>query len=243
MRLARDLSLFRIALTAVFVGCFVPIASYAEENGWVSIFNGKNLDGWQTRGGKATYAVEEGTIVGTSQPNTSNTFLCTDKEYGDFVLEYEMKADSELNSGVQIRSHALDSDTEVDLGDGKSMEIPAGRIHGYQVEFDANFPDRAWMGGIYDEARRGWLYPGPLGGDPNKFTEQGKKLFKPGDWNHIRVEALGPSIKTWLNGELRTEMQDSMTPKGFIGLQVHSVGENTKPLKVQWRNLRIQSLK
>jgi hypothetical protein len=208
----------------------------------VALFDGKTLDGWQVRGGKATYDVEHGIIVGTSQPNTSNTFLCTEKEYGDFVLEYEIKADAALNSGVQIRSQVFDKHSQVDLGSDKSIKIPAGRVHGYQVEFDANVPGRAWMGGIYDEGRRGWLYPGTAGGGAKEFTEQGKKLFKPGEWNHIRVEANGPSIKTWLNGDIRTDMRDSMTPKGFIGLQVHAVGENAEPLQVRWRNIRIQSL-
>jgi hypothetical protein len=214
----------------------------SADDGFVALFDGKSLDGWVVRGGKAKYAVEDGVIVGTSQPNTSNTFLCTEQEYGDFVLEYEILADSELNSGVQIRSQVFDKDTTVNLGEGNAMNIPAGRVHGYQVEYDANVPRRAWLAGIYDEGRRAWLVPGPLGGDPTKFTEQGKRLYKPGDWNHIRVEAQGPSIKTYLNGELRADMHDDLTPSGFIGLQVHGVRGETKPLKVRWRNLRIKEL-
>jgi hypothetical protein len=208
----------------------------------ISLFDGQSLDGWEVRGGKATYAVEDETIVGTSHPDTSNTFLCTEKEFGDFVLEYEIKADSALNSGVQIRSQEFDKNTVVELGNGKEMNIPAGRVHGYQIEFDANVPGRAWMAGIYDEGRRGWLFPGTAGGDEKLFTEQGKQLFKPGDWNLIHVEAKGHSIKTWLNGELRTQMKDQLTPRGFIGLQVHSVGAKKEPLQVRWRNIRLQSL-
>ena len=209
---------------------------------FVPLFDGKLLDGWVVLGGKAKYAVKDGTIVGTSKPNAPNTFLCTEKNYGDFILEYEIRADAELNSGVQIRSQQFDDDTEVDLGDGKTMKIPRGRVHGYQVEYDANVPGRAWMAGIYDEGRRSWLYPGLLGGDAKKCTDQGKRVYKPGEWNNFRVEAKGPSIKTYLNGELRTDMQDSLTPAGFIGLQVHQVGENTKPMHVSWRNLRIEVL-
>ena len=214
----------------------------SADDGFIALFDGKTLDGWVVRGGKAKYAVEDGVIVGTSQPNTSNTFLCTKKDYGDFMLEYEILADSELNSGVQIRSQVFDKSSTVSLGDGSTISVPAGRVHGYQVEYDANAPMRAWLAGIYDEGRRAWLVPGPLGGDPKQFTEQGKRLYKPGDWNHIRVEAQGPSIKTYLNGELRADMHDDLTPSGLIGLQVHGVRGETTPMKVRWRNLRIKEL-
>jgi len=217
-------------------------AQDADETGWVELFNGKNLDGWVQRGGKAGYAVVDGVIVGTSKAGTSNSFLCTDRDYGDFILEYDMKADIELNSGVQIRSHEFDKETEVDLGGSKTMKIRAGLVHGYQVEFDVNQPERVYTGGIYDESRRGWLYPGPLGGEAEKFAEQGRKLIKRDGWNTIRVEARGPSIKTWLNGEPRADLNDSVSLDGFIALQVHSVGEIEKPMHVSWKNLRIKVL-
>jgi 3-keto-disaccharide hydrolase len=226
----------------VILAIVVSPCGAQQETGFVSLFDGKTLDGWIVRGGKAEYTVEDGVIVGTSRPNTSNTFLCTLKDYGDFVLEYEIKADSELNSGVQIRSQVFDKDTVVNLGNGRSMTIPAGRVHGYQVEFDANLPERAWMAGIYDEGRRDWLYPGSLGGDARSFTAQGKRLFRPGTWNQVRVEARGPSIKTFFNGQPRAEITDNLTPSGFIGLQVHSVHDEARPLHVRWRNLRIKTL-
>jgi hypothetical protein len=212
-----------------------------DETGWVDLFNGKNLDGWVQRGGKAEYAVVDGMIVGTSKPKTPNAFLCTTKNYGNFVLEYEMKGHLELNSGVQIRSQAFDKDTKVDVG-GKTVDIKAGIVHGYQVEFDINQPQRVWTGGIYDESRRQWLYPGLLGGDKEKFAEQGRNLVHREDWNKFRVECRGPSIKTWLNGELRADLNDDMTPEGFIALQVHSDGGLGKPMTISWRNLRIQDL-
>jgi hypothetical protein len=213
-----------------------------DATGWTELFNGKNLDGWVQRGGKAEYAVVDGVIVGTSKAGTPNSFLCTDRDYGDFILEYEMKADIELNSGVQIRSHEFDKATEVDLGDGKKMTIKASLVHGYQVEFDVNQAERVWTGGIYDESRRNWLYPGPLGGNADAFAEQGRKLIKRDDWNKLRVEARGPSIKTYLNGELRADLKDSVSLDGFIALQVHSVGEVEKPMHVSWKNLRIKVL-
>ena len=237
-----------VALALAIVLSYADSLARAQEQaaddatGWTELFNGKNLDGWIQRGGKAGYAVVDGVIVGTSKAGTSNSFLCTDRDYGDFILEYEMKADIELNSGVQIRSHEFAEPTEVDLGDGKSMKIRAGLVHGYQVEFDVNQAERVWTAGIYDESRRGWLYPGPLGGEADAFAEQGRKLIKRDDWNKIRVEARGPSIKTWLNGELRADLKDSVSLDGFIALQVHSVGEVEKPMHVSWKNLRIKVL-
>lgn len=231
-----------MALACLATSLRAQEARESDEAGWVQLFNGKNLDGWVQRGGKAGYAVVDGVIVGTSKAGTPNSFLCTDRNYGDFLLEYDMKADPELNSGVQIRSSEFAEATEVDLGNGKTMKIRANLVHGYQVEFDPNQRDRVWTAGIYDEARRGWLYPGPLGGDADAFAEQGRKLLNRDDWNTIRVEARGPSIKTWLNGEPRTDMNDSVSPEGFIALQVHSVGDVEKPLRVSWKNLRIKVL-
>ena len=108
--------------------------------------------------------------------------------------------------------------------------IPAGRVHGYQVEIDPS--DRAWTAGIYDEGRRGWL-------NDLANNEPARKAFKQGDWNKLRVECRGDSIKTWLNGVPAADLHDDMTPKGFIALQVHGVGARTEPLEVRWRNIRI----
>jgi hypothetical protein len=211
---------------------------------WIDLFNGKNLDGWVQRGGVATYKVEDGAIVGTSTMNTPNTFLCTPRDYSDFILEYEFKIDPRLNSGVQIRSQSFSSPTEL-VWEGKKITIPADRVHGYQIEIDPDpKKDRWWAGGIFDEARRAWLFPGALGGNAKQFTDQGRKLFKQGDWNKVRVEAIGNSIKTTLNGTPCASITDSLTPAGFIALQVHSIGkdEATNGSQVSWRNLRIQEV-
>lgn len=209
-----------------------------------SLFNGKDLSGWMQRGGKAKYAVDGDAIVGTSVLNTDNSFLCTEKTYGDFILEYDFKVDARLNSGVQIRSECFDSAKEIEWKK-KKFKVPAGRVHGYQIEIDPEpARNRWWSGGLYDEARRGWLYPGANGGDGKTFTEQGRKLFKQDDWNHIRVEARGDSIKTWLNGTPCADIKDDMTLRGFIGLQVHGIGnEKAKDgAQVRWRNLKITEL-
>ena len=209
---------------------------------WTDLFNGKNLDGWVQRGGVATYKVEDGAIVGTSTPNTPNTFLCTPRDYGDFILEYEFKIDPRLNSGVQIRSQSFSSPAEL-VWEGKKITIPADRVHGYQIEIDPDpKKDRWWAAGIFDEARRGWLYPGALGGDAKAFTDQGRKIFKQDDWNKVRVEAIGNSIKTTLNDTPCASITDSLTASGFIALQVHSIGKDksVEGSQVRWRNLRIQ---
>jgi hypothetical protein len=234
----------RISLAAVAVALLGPLVTSAPVgsadkpagDGWVSLFNGTNLDGWVQRGGKAKYRAEDGQIVGTSVPNTSNSFLCTKRDYADFILELEFKVDPDLNSGVQIRSQYFDKPRTVELN-GKKYKIPAGRVHGYQVEIDPDVKrGRLWTGGIYDEGRRGWL-------NDLKNNEPARKAFKPGGWNKFRIECRGDSIKTWLNGVPAADLKDAVTPSGFIGLQVHGVGKRTEPLEVRFRNLRLKELK
>jgi hypothetical protein len=207
-------------------------ATAVADDGAKILFDGKTLDGWKQRGGQAKYRVENGEIVGSSIPNTGNSFLCTERDYGNFILDLEFKVNPTLNSGVQIRSESFDEPKQIERGD-KPIKIPAGRVHGYQVEIDPS--DRAWTGGIYDEGRRGWL-------NNLKDNEPARKAFKQGEWNHFRVECRGDSIKTWLNGVPAADLKDDLTPRGFIALQVHGVGNRTEPLEVRWRNIKIQEL-
>jgi hypothetical protein len=195
------------------------------------IFDGKTLDGWVQRGGKAEYKVEDGCIVGTTVVGTPNSFLCTKREHGDFILELELKADARLNSGVQIRSLCFDSPTEFQHG-AKAIKIPAGRVHGYQVEVEDK-PARRWAGGIYEEGRRAWLQN--LDGN-----EPARQAFKFGEWNKYRIVCVGDSIKTWVNGVPAADLVDATTLKGFIALQVH--GHKEGGLQVRWRNIRLQDL-
>ena len=220
-----------VFLLAVMLGS-IGMANAAEV-GWIDLFDGKTLDGWIQRGGKANYQVEAGMIVGSTVPNTQNSFLCTKKDYADFELELEFQVDPGLNSGIQIRSHAYDKDTEVEIK-GKKKQFPAGRVHGYQVEIDPS--PRAFTGGIYDEGRRGWL-------NDLKDNEPARKAFEPGKWNKFRIVAQGDSFKTWLNGVPAADLKDSMTRSGFIALQVHTVGNRTEPLHVRWRNIRLKELR
>lgn len=188
-----------------------------------SLFDGKTLKGWKRLAGTADYKVEDGAIVGTTVLNSGNTFLVTEKEYGDFILELDTKIESTLsNSGVQTRSHFNPAGHE-----GK------GLVYGRQFEIDPS--DRKWSGGIYDEGRRDWLYPLDL-------NEKAKGAFKVGEYNHIRIECIGNEMRTWINGQPIADVVDTVDAKGFIGLQVHAVTkEEQAGKKVYFKNLRIQT--
>ncbi len=227
---------------AVIAACCVATAHAADT--WVNLFDGKSFKGWNQKGGAAKYRVEDGCVVGTTVPNTPNSFMCTDREYADFILEYEFKVDPRMNSGVQIRSHCFDVPYQFQWKE-KTIKVAAGRVHGYQVEIDPDVKrGRMWSAGIYDEGRRGWLYPddGEKGARGMAFSERGRKAFKPEGWNHVRVEAIGSSIKTFLNGKPAADLQDDLTDGGFIALQVHGVGKREDVMEVRWRNIRIQDL-
>ena len=189
-----------------------------EDNHWEEIFDGESLSGWSTKGGEATYAVKDGIIIGTTVANTPNTFLTTDKMYVDFILELDYLVDPSMNSGIQIRSNSF-------------PHYQSGRVHGYQVEIDPS--KRAWSCGIYDEGRRKWLVT-------LKDNPKAQKAFRQNEWNTYRVEAIGDTIKTWINGVPAAHLLDEMTASGFIGLQVHSIhGEQKEGTEIKWKNIRI----
>jgi 3-keto-disaccharide hydrolase len=201
----------------VHCALILSVAAFAQDN-WESLFNGKNLKGWKRLNGLAEYIVENGTITGITKLNTPNSFLCTEKEYGDFILELEFIIEGETNSGVQFRSKSL-------------KEYQDGRVHGYQFEMDPS--DRAWSGGIYDEARRGWLYDLTI-------NPPAQKALKKGEWNKVRIEAIGTGIRTWLNGVPCASIIDDMSPSGFIALQVHAVNkQESAGIRIRWKNIRI----
>jgi len=203
---------------------------------WVDLFDGKSLKGWIILSGFATYEVQDGCIVGAAREFSPNTFLCTDKSYGNFILEFEVLCDPALNSGVQIRSHVYGDETELTLEkDGKPVKRrhPAGRVYGYQVEIAAAASGAS--GGIYDEARQGvWVSKMPQ--DPAAAA-----AFKDSQWNKYRVECVGNSIKTFINGVPCADKTDATDARGFIGLQVHGI-RGAAPLQVKWKNIRIQVL-
>ncbi len=197
----------------------IPLVSYSQADApWKTLFNGKDFDGWTKKNGTAKYEIKDGAIVGISELNTPNTFLCTEEDYGDFILELEVLLEYGLNSGIQIRSLS-------------KPDYRDGRVHGYQIELDPS--DRRWTAGVYDEARRGWLYP-------MTRNPKGADAFMVGTWNHIRIEAIGPYIRTWVNGIQCANLVDDLTDSGFIGLQVHSIrNEDQVGKSIQWKNIRI----
>ncbi len=208
----------RIAL--LFVTVSVAVMGFSTEGEWQELFNGKNFKGWEKLDGAAEYRIENGEIIGTSMTGTPNTFMATKKIYGDFILEYEMKMDRGLNSGVQFRSTSHKPDG-------------TARVNGYQVECD-DHADRPWVGGIYEEAARGWLYP-------MSYNQESYKVFKPGEWNLFRIEAIGNSIRTYVNGVSFANLVDDKRPEGFIALQVHGIGNRQEDAgkEISWRNIRI----
>jgi hypothetical protein len=237
-------TMFRTTIVG-FILMVSPALVFADQN--VELFNGKDLSGWTKRGGNGTYKVEDGEIVGKSAPNTTNTILCTDIEFGDFELELDFKIDPKdhiANSGVQIRSHAR---PEKDRKSHQDSE----RVYGYQVEIDTK-ADRPWTGGIYFEGGiknkngklvmrgdNGWMFPLK----DNKAAQKERHL---GEWNHLKIRAQGHRIQTWLNGVPAADLTDNdkvyFTPKGFIALQVHAVGQVKDTKEVRFKNIKMTTL-
>jgi hypothetical protein len=209
-------SLFILLLFIAFDG----IGQVKKSSDAIRLFNGKDLKGWKVLGGKAKYEVKNGEIVGTTVSNEPNSFLTTEETFGDFILTLEFKNESGINSGIQFRSESR-------------PDYQNGRVHGYQLEIDPS--PRAWTGGLYDEARRLWLYP-------LEYNLPGKKALKPNDWNTARIECIGSTLRIFINGTPTSHVVDDMTLKGFIALQVHSINKPEDAGKqVKWRNIVLQT--
>jgi Domain of Unknown Function (DUF1080) len=182
------------------------------------------------RNGTASYRAKGGAIVGRTSEGSPNSFLVTEQTFADFELEFEVKVDAALNSGVQIRSRTKQRDT------GQGADEQAGRVFGPQVEIAAS-PGLA--GYVYGEATgRGWLTP--------KERLRPHDRFRNGRWNRYRIVAEGPRIRTWINGQPIEDLSDDETyrshPRGFIGLQVHGIDRGAGPYEVAWRHLRLREL-
>ena len=202
----------------LILACMAVVNASAQ---WQPLFNGKNLKGWKIVGGTAEYTVKDGAITGVSTTvDNRNTFLVTEDEYGDFILEFLFKIDENFkyfNSGVQFRSHIRDN----------------GRMYGYQYEIDPT--SRAWTGGIYDEARLGWLYALTV-------NPEAQAAFRHGDWNKARIEAVGNRIRTWINGVPAADVLDAQDASGYIALQVHAVyDEESVGKAISWKDIRIMT--
>ena len=224
-------------LFTVLLASSVWTTARGQEQSWENLFNGKDLEGWEQKGGKAAFEVSCGAIVGTTAEGTPNSFLCTERTFGNFILEFEFLADPELNCGVQFRSRFTDG-----LVRGYQYEIDPDRTTPYSGspanldadgrEIPAGTQPRSWTGGIYEEKLRGWI--GDLSANP-----QAREAFVPGKWNKARVEAFGDRISTWINGVPAASIVDFATPDGFIALQVHAT-DSEKPRQVRYRNIRIK---
>lgn len=218
-----SLGLFLLLISAV-IHTSVVAQENASDDGWEALFNGKDLTGWHLLNGQHKVEVQDGVIVGTCIAGLPNGFLATKEEYGDFILELEVKTDLLMhNSGIQFRSLSTD-------------EYRDGRVHGYQAEVDIT--PQKWSGGIYDEARRGWLY---ILEDQNSPA---KKAFKNNEWNKYRIEAIGNTNRIWVNGVPTAHLVDDETTKGFIALQLHGNSRPNVPhgnYKVRFRNIRIKT--
>lgn len=203
----------------------IALNSGAQSNNWQSLFDGKTLKGWKQLTGSATYTVENGMIVGTTVDKSPNSFLASDQRLtGDFVLEMEtMMTDANTNSGIQFKSNF-----DAKANDGK------GRVYGYQYELDPSA--RKWSGGIYDEGRREWLYPA-------SNNPKGQLLFTPNVFHKVRVECIGNTVKTWLDGTPVSYLADSITSnEGILALQVHSIAKSKDAgIKIFWKNIRVQT--
>jgi len=204
--------------TILMVLCVISCKSKEDETPWKYLQEGDSLTNWSIKGGNATYSVSNGVITGIAVKNSPNTFLTTNSNYDDFILELDFKVDSTLNSGIQIRSNSY-------------PYYRNGVVHGYQIEIDPS--PRSWSAGIYDEQQRGWLYS-------LERNIQAQKAFKQNDWNHYRIEAIGDTIKTWINDVPASHLIDDKTASGFIGLQVHSIGDDQKEgATTSWKNIKI----
>lgn len=207
----------------------------STDPGFKPMFTEDSFEGWVQLGGKAKYEIKDGVVTGTCVPGEPNAFMSTGMDYTNFEMDVEFKVHPKMNSGIQIRSNCYANKTEFKLADGKVKKIPSGRVHGYQVEIDPS--ERSYSGGIYDEARRGWL---------NKLDENeaARKAFKANEWNHYRIKCDGDHIQTWINGVAAADLKDDVNDSGLIGLQVHGANGRKEMFgsTVQWRNIRIKLL-
>ena len=181
-----------VFITALILGFTVNLNAQKAK----SIFNGKNLDGWNIHGTEKWY-VEDGLLICESGPDKEYGYLSTEKFYDDFEMTLEFKQESDGNSGVFIRS-----------------TFEGVKVSGWQVEVA---PPNHDTGGIYESYGRGWLV---------QIPEEKENILKMGEWNKMKIKVVGPQITTWLNGEQMVDLKDEKIGKGkgSIALQIHSGG-------------------
>jgi hypothetical protein len=189
---------------------------------FISLFNGENLCGWVSLQGTMKFEVRDGEIVGICSEGSS-TFLCTEKEYTDFIFTCETKWEVDGNTGVQIRSRIRkDPNRNTVIGPQAEMEDLAKK-------------GRGWSGGIYGQNCGGWFYP--LKEPEHKAL---KSAIDRSGWNRLTIKVEGNVFKTWVNGLPAANWVDEKNeyPKGFIGLQLHGGKQGI----IHWKNLKIREL-
>ena len=204
--------MFRNVLTLMICTAVLQAADKTE---WTPLFDGKSTKGWEPRA-----QVESFKAVGDELHLVSkvNVWVVSDLQVGDFVVELEVKIPQEnagFNSGLGFRL----------VGD-------KGKPKGYQCEIDRSKP-----GGVYGIGMGGWLYPNGKE-QTATYNKTIKGLFKPKEWNHFKVEAKGPHIRTWLNGKLIAELDAKHSLKGRFGIQHHGKGGTVKFRKLRMRELK-----
>ena len=220
-----DLKKTRILmLMLVVLFSLYSVGNPGMEEVWRILFNGKNFDGWEYRGGGdalPTFNVENGTIVGrTLIPYNNSAFMCTKEQFKDFELVFEVKIDEGLNSGVQLRS------------------TPEGTVKGAQIEIESGF---LRTGYIFGQGMGMWL--------SEDFPEK-NEAFKKNEWNKFRAVVRGKNIKTWINDiPIADVTHEKVASVGVIALQVHAYPRGKKReqgakeiLSVAWRNVKIREL-
>jgi hypothetical protein len=203
-----------------------------DSEGWVSLFDGKSIQGWEVKGGFAKYKAEDGMIVGTTEEGSPNTFLCRGP-YGDFELKLDVLCDKSLNSGIQIRSHVYEKDTPQPSNPKRVRK--AGEVYGYQCEIAA--AASGVSGNFWDEGRLTKWH------DDFANKPEARTAFKDNEWNHYRIVAKGDHIQSWVNGVACADFHDKTDASGFIGLQVHGIKAGSGPYSVRWKNIQLRELK
>lgn len=202
--------------TALF-GIFFAFGLSAADSGWTPLFDGKSTKGWTPRGEVTSFVAQNGELHLDCQ---KNVWVASDLKLADFIVELEVllpkREDSKFNSGLAFRCTGA-----------------KGKPKGYQAEIDARHPSLS--GGVYGIGLGGWLYP--KAAEKAEFAKKTKDLFKPDDWNAIKVKAVGARIQTWVNGKPIADVKDSQSLKGYFGIQHHGGGG-----VVKFRNLRAKDL-
>jgi hypothetical protein len=227
---------------SIFLLCAFALLSLItcnQDGGWVDLFNGTDLEGWEVKGApESNFFVEDGILVAETKMGIPNTFLATTNNYENFELEVDFKVNKGMNTGVQIRSGVYEEPTTTPYLNGSleegTRDWEVGTVHGYQIEIDPS--DRAWSGGFYEEGGRGWLVP-------LIENEEARKVFRQEEWNHFKIIADGNHFQTWINGVKAVDTTDDKASTGFIALQLHSIkSEDQLGLRVLWKNIRIREL-